>query len=86
MWALYSYSEVFVGLAPFTEKYIIGIAENSTGKRVMVQIDDKYGEHLAIGLHGDICKRRINSKEVTVFIPMDIYKSSEDNDETDWCQ
>jgi len=70
IWTLYSFTQVFIPLEPFTEQYSIGIAENDRNERIVVQIKEKNGANLTIGTKGSVSYKDIELKSVAVFTPV----------------
>ena len=69
IWTLYSFTQIFIPLEPFTEQYSIGIAENDRNERIIVQIEEKNGANLTIGTKGSVSYIDKNFKTVAVFTP-----------------
>lgn len=69
MWKLISYSNLKIPLKPYKSNYSIGIVENDSGQRKIVQINKKYSNQLSIGMDGIIEFINGINGNIDVFIP-----------------
>jgi hypothetical protein len=79
-WKLISYTEIFIPLLPNKGgSYVIGIAENVQGERILVHIDERDVKNLTVDCFGKVTREEFGNQKFDVFRPRTSYVGSSES-------